>query len=86
MSSFLGYACSVCRREYGPGRVVYVCPEDGGNLDVLLDLDSIRQSVSTASIEKSGDVLVSGAVWEPGQRPRYPMKRTSVPPMAGGMI
>ena len=55
MSSFLGYTCSVCRREYGPDGLVYVCPDDGGNLDVLLDLDSIRRSVSPASIRESAE-------------------------------
>ena len=40
---FVGYRCSLCNREYAPGEVTYTCPEDGGNLDVILDYDSIRQ-------------------------------------------
>jgi threonine synthase len=53
-----GYRCSVCQRHYAPDEVVYVCPDDGGNLDVLLDLDSIRRSASPASIVESADASI----------------------------
>jgi threonine synthase len=43
MERFIGYRCSLCKREFLPGQVTYTCPEDGGNLDVILDYDSIRQ-------------------------------------------
>ena len=43
MSKFIGYHCSLCNREYLPGQVTYTCPKDGGNLDVVLDYDTIRQ-------------------------------------------
>ncbi len=51
MSQFIGYRCSVCNAEYGPAEVTYTCPKDGGeqspicggNLDVLLDYDSIKK-------------------------------------------
>ena len=43
MSNFSGYRCSLCGTEYLPGEVTYTCPKDGGNLDVVLDLDAIRQ-------------------------------------------
>jgi len=43
MSTFLGYRCSLCGAEYGPGEVTYTCLRDGGNLDVVLDLESIRR-------------------------------------------
>lgn len=43
MAKFIGYRCSLCNAEYLPGQVTYTCPKDGGNLDVLLDYDSIRQ-------------------------------------------
>lgn len=39
--SFLGYRCSICAREYAPNEVTYICPEDGGNLDVVLDYEAI---------------------------------------------
>lgn len=43
MTILLGYRCSLCGKEYGPGEADYTCPLDGGNLDVVLDYDSIRR-------------------------------------------
>ena len=43
MTKFVGYRCSLCNTEYLPGQVTYTCPQDGGNLDVALDYDAIRQ-------------------------------------------
>jgi threonine synthase len=43
MEKFTGYRCSLCKTEYLPGQVTYTCPRDGGNLDVILDYDAIRQ-------------------------------------------
>jgi threonine synthase len=37
MVRFVGYHCSLCKKEYLPGQVTYTCPADGGNLDVVLD-------------------------------------------------
>ncbi len=42
MSKFTNYRCSLCGTEYAPGEVTYTCPKDGGNLDVVLDYDSIK--------------------------------------------
>jgi len=42
MEKLVGYRCSLCGTEYAPGEVTYTCPKDGGNLDVLLDYDSIK--------------------------------------------
>ena len=42
MNKFVGYRCSLCGEEYSPGEVTYTCPKDGGNLDVVLDYDSIK--------------------------------------------
>jgi threonine synthase len=44
MNKFLGYRCSICGTEYLPGQVTYVCPKDGGNLDVQLDYEFIRKN------------------------------------------
>ncbi|MCL4562845.1 MAG: threonine synthase [Chloroflexi bacterium] len=43
MDPFQSYECSLCGAEYLPGQVEYVCPKDGGNLNVLLDYAAIRQ-------------------------------------------
>jgi len=43
MNYFLGYRCSLCGTEYLPEQVTYTCPKDGGNLDVALDIESLRR-------------------------------------------
>ncbi len=55
MPKFTGYHCSICGREYPPEAIMYTCPQDGGNLDVVLDNDAVRQSASPSSIKDSTD-------------------------------
>jgi threonine synthase len=43
MNKFIGYRCSLCNADYLPSQVTYICPKDGGNLDVILDYAGIRQ-------------------------------------------
>jgi threonine synthase len=43
MTRFTGYRCSICNAEYLPSQVTYTCPKDGGNLDVVLEAEAIRQ-------------------------------------------
>ena len=50
MNPFVGYRCSICKREYSPGEVTYTCPEDGGNLDVLLDYARIKSHINPGHI------------------------------------
>jgi threonine synthase len=40
---FIGYRCSICNREYAPDEVTYTCPKDGGNLDVVLDYETLKK-------------------------------------------
>lgn len=42
VQNFVGYSCSLCHKEYFPEEATYTCPQDGGNLDVLLDYEAIR--------------------------------------------
>ncbi len=58
MSKFVGYRCSVCGRSYGPDEVVYTCPQDGGNLDVMLDYEAIAARWSPAAISQSRDTSI----------------------------
>lgn len=39
---FSHFTCSLCGAEYGPEEVTYTCPKDGGNLDILLDYETIK--------------------------------------------
>lgn len=50
MQKFTGFRCSLCGAEYSPTEVTYTCPKDGGNLDVLLDYDSIRKKFQPEDI------------------------------------
>ncbi len=55
--TFVGYRCSLCGKEYSASEPLYVCPQDGGNLDVVLDYDAIckkyRVEDITARTEES---------------------------------
>ena len=42
MNKFVGYRCSLCGQKYSPVDVTYTCPKEGGNLDVVLDYESIK--------------------------------------------
>lgn len=53
MEKFLGYQCSLCEETYGPREVKYVCPKDGGNLDVLLDYSAIRKNYTPEDVTSS---------------------------------
>lgn len=55
MSNFDGYQCSLCGAVFGPEEVQYVCPNDGANLNVLLDIENIRRTVTVADIISSRD-------------------------------
>ncbi len=41
---FIGYQCSLCNSKYGVEEVNYTCPRDGGNLDILLDIEALRKT------------------------------------------
>ncbi len=56
---FIGYQCSLCHAIYRPEEIEYVCPVDGGNLDVLLDYPSIRQNYAPEDIIAG----VEGSIW-----------------------
>ncbi|HEY5730885.1 MAG TPA: threonine synthase [Anaerolineales bacterium] len=55
MEKFIGYVCSLCRAEYSPGEVTYTCPKDGGNLDVALDYDAIKNKYQPEDIFSRND-------------------------------
>jgi len=58
MEKFLGYKCSVCGQEYKPAEVTYVCPKDGGVLDVILDSDAIQKITGPGDIQASQDYSI----------------------------
>lgn len=50
MSTFAGYQCSLCSTTYATDEVTYTCPKDGGNLDVLLEIEAIRKQIRRQDI------------------------------------
>ncbi len=48
------YRCSLCGRTYDAEQPLYVCPHDGGNLDVLLDYPSLKKVLPPAFPEFVG--------------------------------
>ena len=55
MVKYLGYKCSICGTDYEPGSVTYVCPRDGGNLDVILDYQGIKKNYTVEDITSQTD-------------------------------
>ena len=42
--------CSLCKTIFCPNEVIYTCPHDGGNLDVIPDYENIQQTVDFKEI------------------------------------
>jgi threonine synthase len=55
MNKFVGYRCSICGEQYSPNDVTYTCPKDAGNLDVVLDYDSIKNKYKPEDILSRND-------------------------------
>jgi threonine synthase len=55
MNNFLGYRCSLCQEEYGPDEVIYTCPDDGGNLDIIYDYARLQTQISAESLAANDD-------------------------------
>jgi threonine synthase len=55
MAKIIGYRCSLCGEQYSPTDVTYTCPKDGGNLDVVLDYDSIKNKYKPEDILSRND-------------------------------
>jgi threonine synthase len=58
MADYIGYRCHRCGREYPPAEIFYTCPEDGANLDVLLDIERIRAETSPVAISASPEASI----------------------------
>ena len=51
-----GYQCTLCGVHYDLDDVQYTCPADGGNLDVVLNYQTIKSSVSPAGLFSSREL------------------------------
>jgi threonine synthase len=59
MNHILNYQCSLCDEIFDIDEVQYVCPKDGGNLDVNLDIPGIRRNYTPEDIISS----VEASLW-----------------------
>lgn len=55
MSQYSGYKCSTCGKEFLPASIIYTCPQCGGNLDVVLDFDHLKQKYQPEDITSRSD-------------------------------
>jgi threonine synthase len=58
MQKFISYSCSVCNTVYDPREVTYICPKDGGNLDINFDYESISKTNRPEKITGSNDFSI----------------------------
>ena len=58
MPGFIGYRCSIFGKQYPPEDATYTCPEDGGNLDVLLDYEKIWDNSTPARLADTEDLSI----------------------------
>ncbi len=57
MGKFIGYQCSICGKEFRPDEVTYTCPDDQGNLDVILDYPELKQKSTEELINRNESSL-----------------------------
>lgn len=58
MTQYRGYRCSLCQTEYDPVSIIYTCPKCGGNLDVILDYEKIKDKFKAEDLlSRSEDSL-----------------------------
>ncbi len=50
MSNVTGFKCLECARSFSVSEVEYVCPDCGGNLDVLYDYERIGEQLNKATL------------------------------------
>ena len=52
-NKFLTYKCSLCEREYDPDQLIYTCPIDGGNLDIVYDYPALKSTLTRNAVTGS---------------------------------
>lgn len=85
MAKFSGYQCSLCGETFDATFAGYVCPKDGGNLDVVMDFEAIKTQTPIENILNSRDNSIWRYLpWIPIQSPvgeQTPMQFVGGTPM-----
>lgn len=58
MSKVTGFKCVECARQFGVSEIEYVCPECGGNLDVLYDYERIGKQLSKSTLAADRNLTI----------------------------
>ena len=79
MKNVAGFKCLECMRTFRVDEINYICPECGGNLDVLYDYEQIAARISKAALAADPNFTI----WR--YRPLLPIADSSpVPPLSVG--
>ncbi|HEX8089619.1 MAG TPA: threonine synthase, partial [Blastocatellia bacterium] len=79
MNNVTGFKCVECAREHRAGEIEYVCPDCGGNLDVLYDYERVGGRMTKESLAGDRDLTI----WR--YRALLPIEESSpVPPLTVG--
>jgi hypothetical protein len=54
-SDLLAYQCSLCGKNYSIEELTYTCPDDSGNLNVILDYANINKRFQPKRIFSSSE-------------------------------
>ena len=55
MGQYLGYRCSICKKEFLPASILYTCPSCNGNLDIELNYQALRNKYQIEDITSRTD-------------------------------
>jgi threonine synthase len=79
MNNVIGFNCVECARSFGVSEIEYVCPDCGGNLDVLYDYERVGEQLNKATLAADRNLTI----WR--YRPLLPIEDVSLaPPLAVG--
>jgi threonine synthase len=79
LNNIEGFQCVECARNHRPDEIEYVCPNCGGNLDVLYDYERIKQQLSKETLAADRNFTI----WR--YRALLPVEDSSaVPPLTVG--
>src|SRR5262245_53892501 len=79
MNNVTGFKCVECARSFSPSEIEYVCPDCGGNLDVIYDYERISKHLSKTSLAADRNFTI----WR--YRALLPVEDVSLaPPLAVG--
>lgn len=58
MNNVVGFKCFECERSFSVSEIEYVCPDCGGNLDVVYDYERIGKELNKATLAADRDLTI----------------------------